>query len=105
VVVLVEPNGKCHVTYRDTACPGSACCNSGDDSVAVPGKKYWVRLVRRGNTYSAYTRADPAPAWTPVKELELPLRPSLFVGLAVTARDDGRLATATIDGVSLLPRR
>ena len=36
-----------------------------------------------------------------VKELELPMRSSLYVGLAVTAHDDAQLATTTIDRVSL----
>jgi hypothetical protein len=95
--ILLEANGKCHVKYRDAANPASACEIIGSDQ---PGK-HWVRLVRRGNRFTAFTRRDGNPMWNLVKELELPMRSSLYVGLAVTAHDDAQLATTTIDGVSL----
>src|SRR5262249_34302197 len=97
VALLVEPNGTCHINYRDAANPASACERI---DAAKPGK-YWVRLVRRGNTFPASTRPDGSPTWKLVKELELPLRSSLYVGLAVTARDDAQLATTTIDRVAV----
>jgi hypothetical protein len=58
-------------------------------------------LVRRGNTFTAFTRPEGVEKWQLVKELELPLKSSLYVGLAVTAHNDARLATTTIDRVSL----
>jgi hypothetical protein len=98
--VLLDANGKCHIKYRDGANPASACEITGGDG---PGK-HWVRLVRRGSTFTASTRADGARAWKLLKELELPLRSTLYVGLAVTAHDDGQLATTAIDRVSLRGR-
>jgi hypothetical protein len=100
VAILLDPHGKCHAKYRDEANPASACHISGNDS---PGK-HSVRLVRRGNTFTASTRPDGAEAWQPVEELELPLHSSLYVGMAVTAHDDAQLATTTIDYVSLRGR-
>ena len=86
--------------WRDAANPASACDISGSDQ---PGR-HWVRLVRRGNTFTAFTRPDGVETWRLVKELELPMRSSLYVGLAVTAHDDAQLATTTIDRVSLQGR-
>jgi hypothetical protein len=60
-----------------------------------------VRLVRRGNRFTASVRADGAETWKIVKELDLVLKPSLFVGLAVTAHDDAQLAMTTFDRVAV----
>ena len=63
-------NGKCHINYRDAANPASACHNRDGDK---PGK-YWVRLMRRGSTFTAFTRfPDGIGTWKHVKELELPI--------------------------------
>jgi hypothetical protein len=97
VAVLLDASGKSHVTYRDAANPASACENTGSEQP----ERQWVRLVRRGNTFTAFTRPDGAPAWKLVKELELPMRSLVYVGLAVTALDDAQLATTTIDHVAV----
>jgi RNA polymerase sigma factor (sigma-70 family) len=90
---------ECHVKFRTPADPGSGCDISRLDKPA----KHWVRLVRRGSRFTASVRTDGAPAWKLVKELDLALNPSLYVGLAVTAHDDAQLATATFDRVSVRP--
>src|SRR5262249_49372466 len=97
VAILLAADGKRHVKYRDAANPASACDLSGGDR---PGK-HWVRLVRRGSTFTASTRPDGTQTWEPVKEVELSMRSSLYVGLAGAAHDDAQLATTTIDRVSL----
>jgi RNA polymerase sigma factor (sigma-70 family) len=94
---LLEANGTCRFNYRDAANPASACTSADSNQAG----KYWVRLVRRGNTFTAFTRPDGAQAWKQVQELELPMPAALYVGLAVTAHDDAQLATTTIDCVSL----
>src|SRR5262249_57995503 len=71
--VLLDANGKCHLKYRDGANPSSACEITGGDR---PGK-HWVRLVRRGSTFTASTRRDGAQAWKLVKELDPPLPSTL----------------------------
>jgi RNA polymerase sigma factor (sigma-70 family) len=94
---LLGANGDCHVKYRDTKSPGTACHIMRRDA---PGK-HWVRLVRRGNTFTSYVRPDGAQEWQLVHKQDLPLKPSLYVGLAVTAHDDNQLATAAFDHVSV----
>jgi RNA polymerase sigma factor (sigma-70 family) len=95
--ILLDAIGKCHLKYRDAGHPASACEISGSERHG----KHWVRLVRRGNTFTAYTRPDGVQMWRVVKDLELPMRSSLYVGLAVTAHDNAQLATTMIDRVSL----
>jgi RNA polymerase sigma factor (sigma-70 family) len=89
-----------HVKYRTADNPGSACDIARLDT---PGKN-WVRLVRRRNMIAAFVRPDGSETWKLLKELELPLDRSLFVGLAVTAHDDAQLATVTFDHVSVRSR-
>jgi RNA polymerase sigma factor (sigma-70 family) len=95
--ILVD-NIHCDVKYRtgDTD-PGSGCDISDLDA---PGRQ-WVRLVRRGDTFRMYVRPDGTETWKLVKELELVMNRSLYVGLAVTAHDDAQLATTTFDHVAV----
>jgi RNA polymerase sigma factor (sigma-70 family) len=96
-MAVVLSRGECHVIYRTPTIPGSQC----QVSPVARGAKHWVRLVRQGNKLTAYVRADDEEEWKHVTERELALGPSPYVGLAVTARNDARLASATFDHVSL----
>jgi RNA polymerase sigma factor (sigma-70 family) len=99
---ILVTSGECDVKYRtpDTE-PGSGCDISRLDA---PGKQ-WVRLVRRGNTFRTYVRPDNTETWKLVKELELVMDRSVYVGLAVTAHDDAQLATTTFDHVAVRRER
>src|SRR5262249_10325950 len=97
VALLLGANGDCHVKYRNPGNVGTDCDNIPRNA---PGKN-WVRLVRQGNRFTMYVRADGTEPWALVKGLESALKPSLYVGLAVTAHDHAQLATATFDRVSL----
>ncbi len=68
------------------------------DDLAVRGVQ-WVRLVRRGDHFSFFVRPDQATDWSLVREVDVRMSRSVFVGLAVTANDDTQLATATFDQV------
>ena len=63
-------------------------------------------LARPGYKRPVPRRREEARAqtWTFLKDLQWPLKSSLYVGLAVTAHDDAQLATTTIDRVSLRGR-
>jgi RNA polymerase sigma factor (sigma-70 family) len=95
---ILVTSTECDAKYRtaDTD-PGSGCDISRLDS---PGKQ-WVRLVRRGDTFRMYVRPDGTETWKLVKELELVMNRSLYVGLAVTAHDDAQLAATTFDHVAV----
>jgi regulation of enolase protein 1 (concanavalin A-like superfamily) len=62
---------------------------------------YWVRLLRAGTSFSAYISTD-GSAWTQVGTAQsIPLSTELQAGLAVSARTDGLLETATFDNVTI----
>jgi hypothetical protein len=99
--VLISANiGHCDVKYRRRAGRSTACDIS---HVAVSGK-YWVRLTRQGNTFTAHIRPDGVEKWQRVKEMQLALNPNLYVGLAVTAHNDAKLAAVTFDAVAVRSR-
>jgi RNA polymerase sigma factor (sigma-70 family) len=99
VAVLLSADGKWHVTHRDKDHPASSC-----DNDPTEGGNRWVRLTRRGNAFTAYTRPAETEKWKQVGELELPMNSSLYVGLAVTAHDNEKLAETTFDCVSVQSR-
>lgn len=64
-------------------------------------KPWWVRLQRTGDVFSAFGSPD-GNSWTQVGSNQtVVLAPELLVGLAVSARSDGLLSTATFDNVAL----
>jgi phosphatidylserine/phosphatidylglycerophosphate/cardiolipin synthase-like enzyme/uncharacterized Zn-binding protein involved in type VI secretion len=58
----------------------------------------WVRLVRAGNTFSAYRSAD-GVTWTLAGGETIAMGETIYVGLALTSHDNGVLARATFDNV------
>jgi glucose/arabinose dehydrogenase/regulation of enolase protein 1 (concanavalin A-like superfamily) len=63
---------------------------------------YWVRLVRRGNTFTGYKSADGA-TWVQVCSATFTLPATAYVGLAVTGNNNAELCTATLDSVRVTP--
>ncbi|MEN3943857.1 Ig-like domain-containing protein [Prosthecobacter sp. SYSU 5D2] len=62
----------------------------------------WVRLVRTGNTFTAYASAN-GTSWTTVSVVSLENMPStLYVGLALTSARAAILGTATFDNVQIV---
>jgi glucose/arabinose dehydrogenase len=67
-----------------------------NNSLRVP---YWVKLVRQGNSLSGYTSPD-GTTWTLVRVEAIPNMPgTVYVGLVVSAHNNGALSTATFDNV------
>lgn len=64
---------------------------------------YWLRLVRSGNVFQAYQSAN-GTSWSQFGGNQtLTMAPEMLVGLAVSARGDGLVATATFDNVTVSP--
>ena len=59
----------------------------------------WLRLVRVGSTITAQ-RSDDGVRWTTVGSESIAMAQTIYVGLALTSHDSGRLATATFDNVA-----
>jgi len=70
---------------------------AGYASGAAP---YWVKLVRKGNTFSAYRSSD-GSSWALSGQLPVTMAQSVYVGLAVTSNNNTVATTATFDNVQL----
>ena len=77
---------------------------AGGTSVTTAGPRAvrpgWFRLTRVGNTFTAFTGANGVD-WTQVDQRTITMPATVFVGMAVTSRVDGVLATAGFDNISL----
>ena len=62
----------------------------------VPG---WVRLVREGNLFSAY-RSTNGTSWSLLGTDTINMASTVYVGLAVTSRNNSATSTATFTNVT-----
>ncbi|HEX5398489.1 MAG TPA: hypothetical protein VFY06_05510, partial [Verrucomicrobiae bacterium] len=94
--IAVTPNNG--VTWQYRTSTGGSSANNNTTGLTAP---YWVRLVRSGNSFTAY-RSPNGVTWTqqgsPTTITTMPS--TVYVGLAVTAHDSSTLCTATFDNVS-----
>ncbi len=81
---------------RRSSTGGSTARTSGGAGSAP----LWLRLVRQGNTFTAYRSAD-GQSWTTVTTRTISMAAPVFVGLAVTSRDADDTATATFTNVAV----
>jgi regulation of enolase protein 1 (concanavalin A-like superfamily) len=81
---------------RRTATGGVSTSTSGTLSTAPR----WVKLVRSGDTFTAYESAD-GTTWTLVGSDTIPMAQTVFVGLAVTSHTTSASATCTLDNVTI----
>ena len=94
-LVNVTPSAGAEFIRRTTT--GGASTSTGNGGAAAP---HWVRLVRSGNTFTAYRSSD-GSSWILIGSETIPMGATVYAGLAVTSHNDGTLATATVDNVSL----
>lgn len=95
--VFMTPNHGVMVQYRTST--GAYA----QQAALAPGMTpLYLRIVRVGATFAAYTSGDGA-AWTPIpgSTVALPLSGPVLAGLAITSHMSGTLGTATFDSVSL----
>jgi len=69
--------------------------------VGVESFPYWVRLVRRGSTITAYKSADGVD-WVQTGSETFELGPRIYVGLGVTSSEKSGENAAVFDNVSVL---
>ena len=94
-MVLKDPTSLWQIYRLSTA-------GSGVTSTTNPVlKPWWVRLQRAGDAFTSWGSPD-GTNWTQVAVSQtIVLSPQLLAGLAVSARSDGLLSTATFDNVTL----
>ncbi|MDB5102945.1 MAG: carbohydrate-binding protein [Fibrobacteres bacterium] len=76
---------------------GGATTNAVNSGIAAP---YWVRLVRSGNTFTAYRSAD-GQTWALQGQATLAMASQLQVGMAVTAHNNALLNTSVLSNVTV----
>lgn len=79
---------------------GTAGVDQAIGSLTALPTPRWIKLVRRGQVFTAYDSNDGvAWEWLGTETLELP--PSCYIGLAVTSHDASRLCRTAFDRVSV----
>ena len=62
---------------------------------------FWLKLQRVGDTFDAYVAPD-GTNWTVLGSITITMSDAIYAGLAVTAHNNARLNTATLDNIHLL---
>jgi uncharacterized protein YjdB len=60
----------------------------------------WVRVVRSGNTFTAY-HSNNGNSWTQIASETIGMGTNVYVGMAVTSHNDGVLCTGSFDNVTV----
>ncbi|MBN2162513.1 MAG: carbohydrate-binding protein [Pontiellaceae bacterium] len=95
-LICVTPGNGISFQWRST--DGAECGYSNSGGLAAP---HWVKLVRNGNTFTAY-RSVNGTSWTQQGTPQtISMGASVYIGLAVTAHNASLLSTATFDHVTL----
>lgn len=97
-MIVTPGTAKGLAFQRRTTTDGASTHTAGGEG-APPS---WVKLTRVGSTFSAYRSAD-GVNWTLVGTDTIPMATTVLAGLAVTAHNNGTIATATFDSVSVTP--
>lgn len=83
---------------RRTSAGGSTSSTSATQSNTTPR---WLRLVRSGNTFSAY-RSTNGTSWTQVgSNTNITMGTTVYVGVAATSASAANLATGIVDAVNV----
>ena len=83
--------------FTRRASAGASSYSSPGIAGAIPS---WVRLVRKGNSFSVYQSQD-GSQWTFVGTDTISMPATVYVGLAVTSHNTAATATATFSNVAI----
>jgi regulation of enolase protein 1 (concanavalin A-like superfamily) len=92
--VAVTPGNGVTWQYRSSTNGGTTWNNT--TGLTAP---YWVKLVRSGNTLTAY-RSLNGTNWTQQGTATFTMASTVYVGLALTSHDSSTLCTAAFDNVT-----
>src|SRR5262249_46813946 len=112
---------KAGVMMRDSLDPASANCytlisavngsgfqwrftlTGATDGTVGPlvNAPYWARAVRTGNTFAGYVSAD-GVNWTLINTQSIAMGSTIYVGLAVSSRNDGQINSSTFSNVQVI---
>jgi hypothetical protein len=93
--VVYQPESTDFI-YRATAGATHGEVNGPGDNAT------WLRLVRSGSTFSGhYSASGAAGTWISLGSTTINMNTNVFVGLAVSPRDNAQLAKATFDNIKV----
>ncbi len=98
-VFLFRAPGHGIVTQSRSAA-GGGTGGTNDRPAPVPSSASWLKLTRQGDTFTASASGD-GQTWVPVETVTVPMRKSVFVGLAVLSHARGGLNRSVFDSVTL----
>jgi glucose/arabinose dehydrogenase len=93
MVVVTPSNG---VAFQRRPSTGGSSAHTA----AAGSAPYWVRLVRSGNTFTAYRSVD-GTTWNQIGSVTIAMSSTVFVGLPVTSHNNSALCTATFTNVTV----
>jgi hypothetical protein len=94
---LVQPGGVTLYSRR-AATGGTATVKHGTGSVPL-----WVRVVRSGTSFTAYTSTDGATFTAVGGAITISMGTNIYIGLAQSSAASGTLTTSTFDNVTVTP--
>ncbi len=94
MMVATGSNGAAF-QFRSQTNGGSV--HKAGSGLAVP---YWVRLVRKNDEFTGYESTD-GTSWTAVHRETVDMTEQIYVGLAVTAHNDGAVCEAQFENVAV----
>jgi regulation of enolase protein 1 (concanavalin A-like superfamily) len=94
VMAAVTPSNGTGLTWRSAT--GGQSNYDGAGSGSTPE---WVRVERRGNTFTAYRSSD-GSNWVVIRSVSVNMGQDVYVGLAVTSHENGVSSTATFESVT-----
>ncbi|MEO0583562.1 MAG: PKD domain-containing protein [Bacteroidota bacterium] len=97
VMVGVSPVSWYFSQSRDAQDGEARDITSFPTTVALP---HWVRLVRDGSYFTTYESTD-GINWQVIEAIAVPLSQTVYVGLAVSARDNSQTTQAIMDNFSI----
>jgi endoglucanase len=94
-IAVTPGNG---VTFQTRSTAGGTSGFNNTTGLTAP---YWVRLVRSGNTFTAF-RSPNGSTWTQQgSATTISMAATVYVGLALTSHNNSSLCTATFDNVTV----
>jgi tripartite motif-containing protein 71 len=93
-MVDITPGHGAEFSRRVSA--GGSTSVSSVSGIAAP---YWVKLVRQGNTFSAFIGKD-GTSWNLVGSATISMTGSVYIGLIANSHNNAVLGTSTFDAVS-----
>jgi alpha-galactosidase len=94
MTILSAANG---IAFQRRAVRGSSSTHTAGSPVQTP---YWVKLVRKGNNFIGYESQD-GLSWRRIGAESITMNEMIYIGLAVTAHNDGVICEAQFNNVQI----